>query len=201
MRQRFRTQRDRAMARPPGGEGRFTLTRREKLIAGWLAAIAVIVVIAIALQLLGGDGTGTPVVPGTSASAGPDAPAAITFGTALDEASGEVPAAATGNRFADGDTFAYSVPPPDAMPAVVYVEVERVSGGATEIVQAAAPENEQPVPPGRTLIGFTVPAGILLDEFGPGEYVMRIHLDPTDDPIAEGQFVLVGAPSASPAGS
>jgi hypothetical protein len=37
----------------------------------------------------------------------------------------------------------------------------------------------------------------LLEAFGPGEYVMRIHLDPADDPIAQGTFVLVGEPAAS----
>ena len=189
------------MARRPGGEGRFTLTRREKLIAGWLAAIAVIVVIAIALQVLGGDGTGSPVVPSSSASTATDDFAVITFGTALDEATGEVPASATVDRFADGDTFAYSVPPPGALPAVVYVEVERVGGGAVGIVQDAATEGDQDVPPGRATIAFTVPAARLLEVFGPGEYVMRMHLDPADEPIAEGRFVLVGAPTESPAES
>ncbi len=189
------------MARRPAGEGRFTLTRREKLIAGWLAAIAVIVIIAIVLQVLGGDGTGNPVVPGSTASAATDGPTVITFGTALDETTGEIPAAATVDRFADGDTFAYSVPPPGALPAVVYVEVERVSGGATGIVQDAATEGDQEVPPGRPAIGFTVPAANLFAVFGPGEYVMRIHLDAADEPIAEGRFVLVGAPTETPADS
>jgi hypothetical protein len=202
MRQRFRTQRDRAMARRPGGEGRFTLTRREKLIAGWLAAIAVIVVIAIALQVLGGDGTGSPVAPGNSASASTRDAAPITFGTALDEATGEVAASAAVDRFAEGDTFAYSVPPSgQPLPAVVYVEVERVAGGAPAIVQVAATEGDQQVPPGGPAIGFAVPAARLLAAFGPGEYVMRIHLDPADEPIAEGRFVLVGAAVESPAGS
>jgi hypothetical protein len=201
MRQRFRTQRDRAMARRPGGEGRFTLTRREKLIAGWLAAVAVIVVIAIALQVLGGDGTGTPVVPGTTPSASGETAETITFGTTLDETTGEVPATAVVDRFAEGDTFAYSVPPPETMPSVVYVEVERVAGGASGIVQDAATEGEQTIPAGRPSIGFTVAASRLLDVFGPGEYVMRIHLDPADAPIAEGRFILVGAPPASPSGS
>jgi hypothetical protein len=59
----------------------------------------------------------------------------------------------------------------------------------------------QPVPAGRPAIGFTVPAANLLGAFGPGEYVMRIHLDPAADPIAQGTFVLVGEPSASPSGS
>ena len=39
--------------------------------------------------------------------------------------------------------------------------------------------------------------GADLDVFGPGEYVMRIHLDPADDPVAQGTFVLVGEPAAS----
>jgi len=201
MRQRFRTQRDRAMARRPGGEGRITLTRREKLIAGWLAAIAVIVVIAIALQVLGGDGTGNPVFPGSTASTAEDGTAVITFGTALDETFCLVAAATTVNRFADGDTFAYSVPPSGALPAVVFVEVERVAGGAPGIVQDAATDGDQQVPVGRPAIGFTVPAARLLEVFGPGEYVMRIHLDPAGEAIAEGRFVLVGAAAESPAGS
>ena len=189
------------MARRPGGDGRFTLTRREKLIAGWLAAIAVIVVIAIALQVLGGDGTGSPVVPGSTASAAAEEPASITFGTALDADTGAVPPTAAVDRFTDGDTFAYSVPLPGPLPAVVYVEVERVAGGPMDIVQDAATEGEQDVPPGRTAIGFTVPATRLLEVFGPGEYVMRMHLDVADEPIAQGRFVLVGPPTGSPAAS
>lgn len=204
MRQRFRPLRDRSMARRPGGEGRFTLSRRQKLIAGWLAAIAVILLIAIVVRFLGGDGDGSPVVPSPSASADSAAPAAITFGTSLDATSGEVPETARTNRFADGDTFAYSVPPAGALPATVYVEVERVGGGAAGIVQEADPDGVQSVPPGRLAIGFTVPAANLLAAFGPGEYVMRIHLDPAEAPIAAGSFVLVGEPtpsaSAAPSG-
>ncbi|HSI99285.1 MAG TPA: hypothetical protein VLA59_02745 [Patescibacteria group bacterium] len=200
MRQRFRPLRDRSMARRPGGEGRFTLSRRQKLIAGWLAAIAVILLIALVVRFLGGDGDGTPVVPSPSATGDSTARAAITFGTGLDPTSGEVPEAARTTRFADGDTFAYSVPPAGALPSTVYVEVERVGGGAPGIVQEADPEGVQQVPPGRPSIGFTVPAANLLAVFGPGEYVMRIHLDPADEPIAEGSFVLVGEPAASPSG-
>ena len=201
MRQRFRPLRDRSMARRPGGEGRFTLSRRQKLIAGWLAAIAVILLIAIVVRFLGGDGDGSPVVPSPSASGDSAGPATITFGTSLDPTSGEVPEAARVTRFADGDTFAYSVRPPGALPSTVYVEVERVGGGGAGIVQAADPQGVQPVPPGRPAIGFTVPAANLLAVFGPGEYVMRIHLHPAEDPIAEGSFVLVGELTPSPSGS
>ena len=189
------------MARRPGGESRFTLSRRQRLIAGWLAAIAVFLVIAIVVQFLGGDGDGSPVVPSPSASAGETAPTAISFGTSLDATSGEVPEGARGNRFADGDTFAYSVPAEGTVPSTVYVEVERVGGGAAGVVQDAATEGEQRVPAGRPAIAFTVSAARLLDVFGPGEYVMRIHLDPAADPIAEGAFVLVGEPTTSPAES
>lgn len=177
------------------------LSRRQKLIAGWLAAIALILVIAIVVRFLGGDGDGSPVVPSPSATGDSTAPAAISFGTSLDPTSGEVPEAVRATRFADGDTFAYSVPPTGTLPATVYVEVERVGGGAGGIVQESAPEGVQPVPAGRPAIGFTVPAANLLAVFGPGEYVMRIHLDPTEDPIAEGSFVLVGEPATSPSGS
>lgn len=185
------------MARRPGGEGRITLTRRQKLIAGWLAAVAVILLIAIVVRFLGGDGTGSPVVPSPSASDGAATPAAIAFGTSLDSTSGEVPEGARVSRFAAGDTFAYSVPPDGTVPTTIYVEVERVSGGAAEVVQDAAADGMQTVPAGRPAIAFTVPAAILLDAFGPGEYVMRIHLDPADDPVAQGTFVLVGEPAAS----
>ena len=188
------------MARRPGGEGRFTLSRRQKLIAGWLAAIALILVIAIVVRFLGGDGDGSPVVPSPSASPTGAAPAAIAFGTSLDPTSGEVPEGARVNRFAAGDTFAYSVPAGGDVPSNVYVGVERVGGGVAGVVQDAASEGIQPVPAGRPAIGFTVPAANLLEVFGPGEYVMRIHLDPAADPIAEGSFVLVGEPTASPSG-
>jgi len=189
------------MAQRPGGEGRFTLSRRERLIAGWLAAIGVILVTAIVVRFLGGDGDGSPVVPSASASEGGASPAAIAFGTSLDPTSGEVPAGSRATRFADGDTFAYSVPAEGELPSTVYVEVERVGGGAAGVVQEAAPEGMQQVPAGRPAIGFTVPAANLLEVFGPGEYVMRIHLDPAADPIAEGSFVLVGEPTAPPSGS
>jgi hypothetical protein len=189
------------MARRPGGEGRFTLSRRQRLIAGWLVAIALILVIAIVVRFLGGDGDGSPVVPSPSASVGGASPAAIAFGTSLDPTSGEVPETARVTRFADGDTFAYSVPAEGEVPSTVYVEVERVGGGAAGIVQERDPDGVQQVPAGRPAIGFSVPAARLLAVFGPGEYVMRIHLDPAADPIAQGSFVLVGEPTASPSGS
>jgi hypothetical protein len=201
MRQRFRPLRERPMARRPGGEGRFALSSRQKLIAGWLAAIALVLVIALVVRFLGGDGDGTPVVPSPSASDGAAGPATIVFGTSLDATTGEIPEAARVNRFATGDTFAYAVPAGSEVPGTVYVGVERIAGGAVGGVQDAATEGAQTVPDGRPTIAFTVPAANLLEVFGPGEYVMRIHADPAAEPIAEGTFVLVGEPVASPSGS
>ncbi len=198
MRQRFRPLRDRSMARRPGGEGRITLSSRQKLIAGWLVAIGLILVTAIVVRFLGGDGTGSPVVPSPTSSGGAMSPAEIAFGASLDPTSGEVPETARVSRFATGDTFAYSVPAGGVVPATIYVGVERVGGGPAAIVQDATTEGAQALPPDRPAIGFTVPAANLLEAFGPGEYVMRIHLDPAADPIAQGSFVLVGEPAASP---
>lgn len=189
------------MARRPGGEGRFTLSRRQRLIAGWLAAIGLILLIAIVVRFLGGDGDGSPVVPSPSATASGAPAAAIVFGTAIDAASGLVPEPARATRFAPGDTFAYAVPADGVVPATVYVGVERLSGGPAGVVQDAATEGMQALPASRPAIGFTVPAANLFAAFGPGEYRMRIHLDPTEDPIAEGTFVLVGEPATSPSGS
>lgn len=201
MRQRFRPLRDRAMARRPDGERRFRLTGRQRLIAGWLAAIAVILLIALAVRVLGGDGDGTPVVPSASASQ-TSGPATIDFGTTLEPTTGQVLASSRVDRFAEGDTFAYSVPNAGQAPSTVYVEVERVGGGVAGIVQdAGLPEGVQTVPEGRSGVGFSVPAANLLEVFGPGEYVMRIHTDPAAEPLAEGRFTLVGGPSESPAGS
>jgi len=184
------------MARRPDGDRRFTLSGRQRLIAGWLAAAAVILLIAIVVRFLGGDGSGTPLVP-TPAASQAAGPAPIAFGTALDATSGQVPEASRVERFAEGDTFAYSVAVSGPVPATVYVGVERVGGGAAGVVQDPGDDGRQSVPDGRPAIGFTVPAANLLAAFGPGEYLMRIHLDPEEAPIAEGRFVLVGEPATS----
>jgi hypothetical protein len=204
MRQRLQPMRLRSMARRPGEDRRFTLSPRDRRIAGWLAAAAVFVVVAAVVGILGGNADGTPVAPDTSATASASAGATIRFGTALDAVSGMVSAEAETNRFAAGDVFAYSVGAEGALPAAVYVGVERTGGGDPEVVQSAAEDGLQGLPDGATAIAFTVPASTLLAVFGPGEYRMTIYTDPTAAPIAEGTFVLVevapsgsGAPSAS----
>jgi hypothetical protein len=183
------------MARRPGGEEPFSLSPRARRIGGWVAAALLIFLIAIVFRILGGNGDGTAVAPSPSASTGPGIPA-IDFGTALDPATGQVAADARTERFADGDTFVYSVAPAGVIPAAVYVEVRRV--GTAEPEQP--PVDAQPLP-NPDVIAFTVPAADLLAVFGAGEYLMLIYSDLQGDPIAQGTFELVGptvSPTASP---
>lgn len=174
------------MARPRGRDGRLDLSPRARLIGGWLAALVIVLGIAAGVRIFGGNADGTAPLASAAASI-ISSPVPITFGTEL---GGDriVPSAARGTRFAPGDTFAYAVP--DADPATsVYVEVERVSGGTAEVVQA--PVEAQLIPGGPATIGFTVPADRLFEAFGPGIYRMRIFLEPDGAPIADGRFELV----------
>jgi hypothetical protein len=184
------------MAARAGDGGGLSLSPRAMRIAGWLAVIGLIAVVALAVRLLGGNADGAAVVPSPSAS--PGGPHAIVFGTQLDPATGQVPEAAATGRFVPGDLFAYSVPPDDERPEAVFVEVTRADGTGEEVVQAAA-DARQVVPPDRPAVGFTVPVDRLFEVFGAGAYRMRIYLDPDEPPIAEGSFELVSAPSESAA--
>jgi hypothetical protein len=178
------------MARPLGERDRINLSPRARLIGGWLAALLLVLGIAAAVRIFGGNADGDALLPSASASAHAG-PLPITFGTALDE-SRLVPGSARTTRFAAGDTFAYAVP--DAAPAsTVFVSVERTADGALEVVQP--PSDAQPVPGAPGTIGFTVPADALFEAWGPGTYLMRVYLDAGDEPIAEGTFALID-PSA-----
>ena len=199
MRQRFRRARARAMARRPGEDSAFTLGPRERRLLGWIVAFVLVIGIAVVVGVLGGNGDGDPVDPGQSASPSAGSLLPITFGTSIDEATGEVADASRTERFGTGDDFAYSVRPPGVIPAAIYVEVTRTGGGAQEIVQTATQDNEQSITPGRPAIAFSVATDILLAEWGPGEYRMEIYTQPGGDPLAEGSFTLVSeAPATSP---
>ena len=198
MRQRFRPFRDRAMARRSGEDGRFTLSPRVRLMAGWIAAVAIIGLVAFVVGAIGGNADGQPVV-ATSSPTPSAGGASITFGTALDPETARVPDDAATDRFAPGDTFAYAVPSAGSPPATVYVEVERTAGGPSGVVQNAATDGEQNIPQGRPAVAFSVPVDNLFAAFGPGTYVMRIYDDPEQEPIAEGTFTLVGPPGPSSA--
>jgi len=178
------------MARPPGDGGRFRLSPRARQLAGWVAALLLVLGIAGAVRLLGESGDEGAAVPSSS---GPGAATlAIAFGTEL-SAERVVPVGARTTSFERADTFAYAVVGGESADAV-YVEVERTDGGPLETVQA--PVEAQEIPDAPALIGFTVPAANLLDAWGPGAYVMRIYLVPGDEPIAEGRFVLAEAASS-----
>ncbi len=179
------------MARRPGDGGRFRLSPRARQLAGWLAALIIVLGIAGAVRLFGESADGGAVLPSPSSTSG-TARLAIVFGTEL-TAERVVPVASRTTTFDRGSTFAYAVDggePADA----AYVEVERTDGGPLEVVQA--PIEAQAIPGAPALIGFTVPAANLLDAWGAGAYVMRIYLDPAGVAIAEGRFVLVETASS-----
>jgi hypothetical protein len=182
------------MARRLGSERTIELTPRVRTIAGWVAAILIVVGAAFFVGRLG-----SPDAPGTGASGSPGSPRptlpAIAFGTGLDTVTGEVAADLRTGRFAAGDSFVYSVRP-SGRPGVdqLYVEVIRLGPDQTSTpVQTPAP---QPISPDAEVIAYDVPADRLIEDFGPGTFLMRIYLEPGGPPIAEGQFELV-APAAS----
>jgi hypothetical protein len=189
------------MARRPGGDGAapLTLSPRALRIGGWVVAVLLIAGIAVVVGLLGGDADSGPLGASPSAS-GSVATATIAFGTSIDQAIGGVAAGTATDRFVAGDTFAYSVALSGTSPDPVFVEVRRTGGGLVEVVQTPVDEGRQPLeyPPA---LAFDVPADILFEVFGPGEYLMLIYADPALEPIAEGSFILVGAPAASPSAS
>src|SRR6188508_2017401 len=187
MRQRLRPFRDRAMARRPGDDDALPLSPRARRIGGWIAAALLIGGIALAFRILGGNGDGTVVDSSPSGSTGSSVQD-ITFGTALDPATGELAADARTERFAEGDTFAYSVAPSAVVPAAVYVEVRRTDGQEPEIAQEPVEAQQLPNP---AVIAFDVAAQFLFADFGPGTYEMLIYADPAGDPLAEGSFELI----------
>jgi hypothetical protein len=179
------------MARQPGTGGRLRLSPRARQLAGWLAALVIVLGIAGAVRILGESSDRGAVVPSPTSSSG-TALLPIAFGTELTRER-VVPVGARTTTFERGMTFAYGVEggaPADA----IYVEVRRTDGGPSETVQE--PVEAQPIPGAPALIGFSVPAANLLDAWGPGAYLMRIYLDPGGEPIAEGAFVLVEAASS-----
>lgn len=195
MRRRLGLLRPRSMARRVGGNPpRIDLSPRARVVAGWLAALVLVIGVAFVVGRLG-DQAGGSTTTAEATGSGAGSPLPITFGRVLG-AGGQVDPASHTERFTAGDTFAYSIdaePPPNRQ---VYVEVMRLAGGSGEPVQTPAP---QPVPEERTAVGFQVPAQVLLDAFGPGEYLMRIYARLAGTAIAEGRFTLVEdvAPSGS----
>jgi hypothetical protein len=184
------------MARRPDGGGRFSLSPGARWIAGWVAAIVIIGIIAGFVRLLGGNADGTAVLPTESATADPGSPVTIRFGTALDASTGEVATDAETDRFVETDRFAYSYRPPEPPPSIVWVEVRHGADGAGEAVQPPAPHG---LAEDARVIAFEVAAEDLFRDFGPGVFQMRIYLVENEPPAALGSFELVTpAPTASP---
>lgn len=181
------------MARRPGGEERRPLSPQVRRIAGWVAAVAIIAGIAVAVGLLGGNADGTAVGPTPTQTAG-GAPEEIRFGTALDPATHEVAEDAETDRFVEGDPFVYSFRPDEPPPPTVWVEVRRNADGSGEAVQDPAPHG---LADDALVIAFEVPAARLFADFGIGDYEMRIYLAEDEAPVATGSFELV-APGPSP---
>lgn len=200
MRRQLRRMGGRSMARRPGADGAtpLTLSPRALRIGGWVVAILLVAGIAVVVGLFGGDADTGPLGASPSASSSL-ATGTVAFGTSIDQATGEVAEGAGTDRFVAGDTFAYSVALSGTPPDPVFVEVRRTGGGLVEIVQSPADGRQAlEYPPA---LAFDVPADDLFEVFGPGEYLMLIYADPAVDPIAEGSFILVGAPAASPSAS
>ncbi len=185
------------MARRPDGGSRFALSPRGRRIAGWVAALVIVGVIALTVRFLGGNADGTSVVSSpTPTSTLGEAAATIRFGTALDPETHEVAAGAETDRFVATDTFAYSFRPATAPPETVWVEVRRGADGAGDPVQEATAHR---LATDALVIGFEVPAAALFEDFGTGAFQMRISLTPDAASVASGGFELVEtAPSSDP---
>lgn len=178
-----------SQARPMAIEPRRGPGPRARPWLGWAAAAAGVAVVAFFVGRAGSE-EGVPSPTPSPSAAGP---LSITFGTALDPASGE--AVAPTDRFRSGDELAYSVRLAVA-PGVekVLVEIIRLVGEAEEVAQQPS---EQGIVATSPLIAFQVHAGDLLAAWGPGSYAMRIYLPGATDPIATGRFTLVETPVAS----
>ncbi len=185
------------MARRPDGGSRFEVSPRGRRIAGWVAALVIVGIIALTVRFLGGNADGTSVVSSPTPSATLGGPAAsIRFGTALDPETHEVAEGAEAERFVATDTFAYSFRPATAPPETVWVEVRRGADGAGDPVQEAAAHQ---LAADALVVVFEVPATALFEDFGTGPFQMRIFLSPDGAPVASGAFELVPiAPSTSP---
>lgn len=165
---------------------------RARTWLGWAAAAVGVAVVAFLVGRAGSEAG----LPSPSPSPSATGPLPITFGAALDPASGE--AIQPTNRFRDGDPFAYSVRMA-AAPGVgtIQVEIVRLNDDGTETVAQPRTDGDQGIVATSSVFAFKVQASTLLDAWGPGVYAMRIYLPDGVDPIATGRFTLVETPVVS----
>jgi hypothetical protein len=187
-----RSQAQPLQARPMAADRRGGPGPRARTWLGWVAAALGVAVVAFLVGRAGSEaGLSSP-----SPSPSITGPLPITFGTALDPASGE--AIQPTDRFRDGDPFAYSVRMAVA-PGVdtILVEIIRLNDNGTETIAQPLADGEQGIVATSPIFAFKVQASKLLDAWGPGVYAMRIYLPDGADPIATGRFTLVETPVAS----
>jgi len=180
----------RSQAMPTAGRRRRGPGPRARTWLGWLAAVAGVAVVAF---LVGRAGSEVEIASPTASPSA--APLSITFGTALDKATGE--AIQLTDRFRAGDRIAYSVQLATA-PGVdhILVEIVRLDSPNGTVVQ---PPSRQGIVATSRIIAFTFarPTTTLLDKWGAGTYEMRIALPNAIAPFATGRFTLVETPVAS----
>ena len=189
---RFGLRRSRpSQARPMAAERRRGPGPRARTWLGWAAAALGVVLVAFFVGRAGSEaGLPSPTPSPSAATALP-----ITFGTAQDPASGE--AINPTDRFRAEDPIAYSVRLA-AAPGVetILVEIVRLEEDGETVVQQPATLD---IDASSSVIAFTfaVPTGVLLTDWGAGDYAMRIYLPGAADPFAAGRFTLVESPVAS----
>jgi hypothetical protein len=157
--------------------------QRLGIAAGWTVVLLVLGVVAF---IVGRPGQDAGVL-GATPPASSTSPLPIAFGTAIDRSSGEASKRTT--TFRRGQPFAYSVRlPRPAGTADVYVEVLRDSAGTLSQLQAPT---LQKTLPDRAVIAYLVTVDGLVEAFGTGTLVLRIYIDPSVAPVAEGRFTIV----------
>ena len=180
----------RVQARPLTEAGRPRRSPRSSTLLGWVAAAAAVALVAFIVGRAGPEaGLASPRPSPTPA------PLSVTFGTALDAASGE--ATHLTDRFRAGDRIAYSVRLATA-PGVdsILVEIVRLDSPNGTMVQRPS---KQGISATSRIMAFTfaAPTAELLSKWGPGEYEMRISYPSATTPFAKGRFTLVETPTAS----
>jgi hypothetical protein len=126
----------------------------------------------------------TPI-PTASVAAGPTG--TLVFGTALDENDQVIEPV---NTFTAGMPFAHSISVPEPFGVSTVGEgIFRIAADGTEEEVVRASDNQPAVVPDLTTAGFVIAdAGVFLEEWGPGLYVMRVYA--ADVLIAQEQFTL-----------
>lgn len=111
----------------------------------------------------------------------------VTFGYGLNNSTREVIDVAT--TFSPGQVFAHSIKLAEPFGVDrIEEEVIRVAGDGTLTVVQERTDEVVPVPPDLDIVGFQVQASILVQLWGPGDYILRAYRGV--ELLAEGRFTL-----------